>query len=54
MSYEQIGRDEAVGVSPSGTRPDLEKRRSSWWGWSGGAGAGSGGGGISGTHDKAE
>lgn len=36
MSYEQIGRDEAAGVPPSGMRPEMEKRRSSWWAWGGG------------------
>jgi len=37
MSYEQIGRDEAAGIPPSGVRPGFEKRRSSWWGWAGGS-----------------
>ncbi len=45
MSYEQIGRDEAADIPPSGVRPGMEKRRSSWWGW---------GGGAPGERDKAE
>ena len=56
MSYEQIGREEAVGVSPSGMRSDLEKRRSSWWGWGAGAGSATGidGGSSGNMHGKAE
>jgi hypothetical protein len=40
MSYESIARDE-VGEVPEhvlrgqGGRPNMDKRRSSWWGWAG-------------------